>query len=57
MLGENALNAGVAILTAIVGLAILSVILSRRSDTVDVINAGGSFFSSLIGKAVSPISA
>ncbi len=56
-MGENALSAGVAILTAIVGLAILSVILSKRSDTVDVVNAGGSFFSSLIGKAVSPISA
>jgi hypothetical protein len=55
-MGDNILSSGVAILTAIVGLAILAVILSKRSSTVSVITAGGSAFSSLIGKAVSPIS-
>lgn len=45
----------VTILTAIVGVAILAVIVSRRSATVDVVNAAGGAFSSAVQTAVSPI--
>lgn len=45
----------VTVLTAIVGVAILAVIVSRRSATVDVINSAGSAFSTALGTAVSPI--
>lgn len=53
---ENALSSTVAILTAIIGLAIVAVILSPNSDTQNVISAGGGFFRSLVSKAVSPVS-
>lgn len=44
-----------AILTAIIGVAILSVILSRRSNTANVITSAASGFSQMLGTAVSPI--
>lgn len=45
----------VAILTAIVGVAILAVILSPRSRTVDVINSASEGFALALGTAISPI--
>ncbi len=45
-------NSLVTILVAIVMLAIVSVLLSKRSDTVSVLDSGGNFFSSLVNKAV-----
>ena len=45
----------VTIATAIIGVAILSVIVSRRSNTAGVISAGGSAFSQALATAVSPI--
>ncbi len=46
----------VSVLTAIVGLAIVSVLVSKNANTSGVITAGGSAFSTVIGAAVSPIS-
>ena len=42
--------------TAIVGLAIIAVLVSRNANTPQVINAGGSAFSQAIQAAVSPVS-
>lgn len=45
----------VAVLTAIVGVAILSVILSRNSNTAGVISSAARGFSEALSTAVSPI--
>lgn len=52
---SNIMEAIVTIATAIVGLAILSVLVSRRSATSQVIGAAGSAFSGALGVAVSPV--
>lgn len=45
----------VSILTAIVGVAIIATLVSRNSDTANVITAGGSAFSGILGTALSPV--
>jgi hypothetical protein len=52
---SNLLNSVVVVLSAVVGLAALSVFLSKSSNTVGVIQAGGSAFSSILGAAVAPV--
>lgn len=44
-----------AIALAIIGLAVLAVILSRRSNTAGVIGASGSALAKDIGAAIAPI--
>lgn len=55
-MGDSIISSGVAILTAIVGLAIIAVVLSRNSDTTNVVATAGSAFQTILGKAVSPVS-
>lgn len=55
-MGDNIISSGVAILTAIVGLAIVAVIFSNNSDTKNVVGVAGNAFQTILGKAVSPIS-
>lgn len=51
------IGAGVlAIVTGIIGLAIISVILSKNAQTSTVLNASGSALASVIGAAVAPVS-
>lgn len=45
----------ITILTAIIGVAILAVVLSKQSQTASVLTAAGSAFNGLIKSAVSPI--
>lgn len=45
----------VTIATAIVGLGIVSVLVSKKSQTPAVIQAGGSAFSNALGVAESPV--
>lgn len=45
----------VTIATAIVGVAILALIVSNRSNTANVIGAAGRAFSGALGVAVSPV--
>lgn len=52
---NNITEAIVTIATAIVGVAILAVIVSRNSNTAGVIQAGASGFSNSLGVAISPI--
>jgi PRD1 phage membrane DNA delivery len=46
----------VTILLAIVGVAILAVLVSKQSNTANVIQAGASGFSNSLATAISPIS-
>lgn len=53
----GAFGEGIAtILLAIIGLATVSVILSRKANTTGVIQAGGSAFGNALGVAESPVS-
>lgn len=45
----------VTVATAIIGVAILAVLVSRRSNTAGVIQAAASGFGNVLGVAVSPI--
>lgn len=45
----------VTIATAIIGVAILSVIVSRNAQTPAVIQAAGGSFAQMLGAAVSPV--
>jgi hypothetical protein len=56
-MSDSILSSVVGILTAIVGLAIIAVILSQHSDTSNVISSGGNAFSQILGQAVNPVSA
>lgn len=44
-----------SIAAAIVGVAILSVLVSQRSNTANVLRAAGGAFSQALGTAVSPV--
>lgn len=44
-----------AIILAVVGVAILSVLVSRNANTAGVLQAGGSAFSSILGAAEAPV--
>lgn len=48
-------TAVVTVLTAIVGVALLSVLVSKNANTAGVINAGASGFAQDLGVAVSPV--
>lgn len=52
---NSAVTAIVTIATAIIGLAILSVIVSKNANTAGVIGAGGSALAQDIGAAVAPV--
>ncbi len=48
-------NGIIVILTAIIGVAIISVLVSNKSNTVGVLNAGSQAFSGALGTALSPV--
>jgi len=52
---SNITESIVTILTAVIGVAILSVLVSRNSNTAGVLEAAGDSFGSVLGVAVSPI--
>lgn len=54
-MGDQVISAVVTIATAIVGVAVLSVIVSRQSNTSGVITAGGDAFANALKAATSPI--
>lgn len=45
----------VTVLTAIVGVAIIAVLVSQRANTAGVLTAGGNAFSNALTAAVSPV--
>ncbi len=48
-------NGVLVVLTAIIGVAILAVIVSKNSNTTGVLSAGSQAFSGALGTALSPI--
>lgn len=52
---DNITESVVTILTAIVGVAILAVIVSRNSNTAGVLSSAGSAFGNVLSVAVSPV--
>jgi hypothetical protein len=52
---QGATEAVVTIATAIIGVAILAVLVSQKSNTTGVIQAFGSAFSNALGVAESPV--
>ena len=55
-MGEKAITSIVTVLTAIIGVAIVAVLVSGQSKTADVLTAGGNAFGSILKTAVSPVS-
>ena len=54
-MGEQLVTSLTAIGTAIISVAIISVLVSKQSNTSGVISAGGSAFSQALSVAVSPV--
>lgn len=52
---DQLVTALVSILTAVVGVAMLSVIVSKNSQTPEVLTAGGNAFGNILGIAVGPV--
>lgn len=54
-MSESLVNSIVTVLLAIVGVAIIAVLVSRQSNTAGVLQAGGGAFSGILGAALSPV--
>ena len=55
-MGDQLITSIVTVATAIVGLAIIAVLVSNKASTANVIQAGGSAFSSALTAATNPFS-
>ena len=55
-MGDKIITNIVTVLVAIVGVAIVAVLVSKQADTANVLTAGGKAFSGILGAAVSPVS-
>jgi hypothetical protein len=53
-MSDSLVNSVFTVLAAIIGVAIIAVIVSNKSNTAGVLSAGGSAFSSILGAAVNP---
>jgi hypothetical protein len=54
-MSDQLITSIVTVLTAIIGVAIIAVLVSKQANTAGVIQSGGSAFSSALATAVSPI--
>lgn len=54
-MSDQLITSVVAVLTAIVGVAIIATLVSKNANTAGVIQAGGSAFSGALGTALSPV--
>lgn len=54
-MSEQLVSSVVTVLTAIIGVAIIAVLVSKNANTTGVISAGGSAFAQDLGTAISPI--
>jgi uncharacterized membrane protein YbjE (DUF340 family) len=54
-MSDQLITSVVTVLTAIVGVAIIAVLVSKNAQTSQVIGAGGSAFSQALSTAVSPV--
>lgn len=51
-MASELITAIVSVLTAVIGIAIIAVLVSKQSTTVSVINSGGSVFDKVLNQAV-----
>lgn len=54
-MSEQLITSMVTVATAIIGVAILAVLVSKNAQTTQVINAGAQGFSSVLKTALSPV--
>lgn len=54
-MSENLITSLVTVLLAIIGVALIAVLVSRQANTSGVIAAGSNAFSTGLGRAISPI--
>lgn len=54
-MGDQLITSVVTVATAIIGVAIIAVLVSKNANTSAVLNAGGSAFSNALGTALSPV--
>jgi len=54
-LTDSLISSVVAILTAIIGVAIIAALVSQKAQTAQVITAGGNAFSGILSSALGPI--
>lgn len=54
-MGEQLITSVVTVATAIIGVAIIAVLVSKNANTSGVLQAGGSAFSGALGTALSPV--
>lgn len=54
-MSESFITSVVTVIMAIIGVAILAVLVSPRAQTGNVLSAGANAFSSILGSALSPV--
>ena len=54
-MSDQLITSIVTVLTAIIGVAIIAVLVSRNAQTGSVISAGGQAFSGVLGTALGPV--
>ena len=54
-MSDQLISSVVTVLTAIIGVAIIAVLVSKNANTTGVISAGASGFSQALGTALSPV--
>lgn len=54
-MAENLISGVVTVVLAIIGVAIIAVLVSQRAQTPQVLSAAGGFVSSTLGSALSPV--
>lgn len=54
-MSDNLITSVVTVLTAIIGVAIIAILVSKQANTAGVIGAGGNAFSGILGTAISPL--
>ena len=54
-MNDNLITSVVTVATAIVGVALIAVLVSRNANTAQVISSAGGAFSNALGAAVAPV--
>ena len=54
-MSDHLVTSVVTVLTAIIGVAIIAVLVSSKSQTASVLQAGGGAFSGILNSALSPV--
>lgn len=55
-MGDKAITGFVAVIMAIIGVAIVAVLVSKNANTGNVLTAGGGAFSNILKTALAPVS-